>query len=435
VRTGSVFGPGSQDVHHIHSWHWSKPPSSGLVTGYVVAFQDDHDLDVFFAVERAPTAIGGVEFSFWLLQDNVQTSADGKFHGEHQTNDLLVVVKVESTHSEVQVFKWEGSHLSPLYSQHASCDDKHDHAPFACAIANHGPIDANGWADISAAHQDVIKPIHFIEGGINVGKVLGSKPAFQSVIFARREGFHSSAQLKDFLLGGFSTQQSTDLCGDGSTADPSVVITQTCYCTEIDSSGALLTYQHNVEVHHNGGSGLTNLVLTTNPEMSMTFEYMPSVFCPYGVLIGSAFYRTTSQTLQTSDTLTGKTSSGKTVTYSNSPITCDISGCAPYAAITLQTTCTVSSDGYYMILTDAICNRGNVALIVSAPTDSTGTTHVEVSSMQTSFTVMPNQCADAASPTIGLSSATSMGTVTVQGQSSLDGSQVSGSQSYQCYAP
>ncbi|KFZ38827.1 hypothetical protein HR45_05325 [Shewanella mangrovi] len=241
---------GSKDTQDVTEWWYkdgSVPDKDDLRNGYAAAYFIDNgagsdDLVFYFGAERYANN-GDAVMGFWFFQDKVGTGPNNRFTGQHQENDLFIIMEYPQDSNSVpfvQVMRWVNSggdvaeNLELLYASGnagAKCLTAGD-SGIACAITNETPElagVANGlWPYENKEGIANTYPYEsFFEGRLNVSKAFAEVgiteiPCFSSFLIETRSSRSETAQLKDFLGGDFP------LC--------SIAITKTCGATELTGS-------------------------------------------------------------------------------------------------------------------------------------------------------------------------------------------------------
>lgn len=241
---------GSKDTLDVTEW-WYKdgavPDKDDLRNGYAAAYfinngSGSDDLVFYFGAERYANN-GDAIMGFWFFQDKVGPGPGNKFTGQHQENDLFIIMEYPQDSNSVpfvQVMRWVNSggdvseHLELLYASGdagAKCLSAGD-TGVACAITNENSElagVANGlWHYENKAGIPNTYPYEsFFEGRLNVTQAflaagVNEIPCFSSFLIETRSSRSETAQLKDFLGGDFP------LC--------SIAIAKTCSATELTGS-------------------------------------------------------------------------------------------------------------------------------------------------------------------------------------------------------
>jgi hypothetical protein len=239
--TSIFWKGGSKDTLDIPNW-WHKdgsvPDKDDLTNAYAAAYlvpndvclngsgdpvlctdgtaipgavHDQGDLIIYFGADRFATN-GDAFLGFWLFQDNV-TLTSNQFDGQHTVDDILVVLDYPQSFGatpDISIFKWvlsggsESDHLD-LVGTFAGAECDQNGNKDACAIVNLTEV-GSPW-DYIPKGSGVDSPFpeqSFFSGGINITGILGSTPCINSFMVESRSSKSVTAQLKDFVLAGFS---------------------------------------------------------------------------------------------------------------------------------------------------------------------------------------------------------------------------------------
>jgi hypothetical protein len=211
-------GGGSKDVRDTTSWQYSSgdvaPDKDEILNAAAAGYKTDTDADgkkeliVFFTADRFAND-GDAQIGFWFFGDNVGPDGHGAFTGQHKTGDVLVLSDFSQggTVSTVNVYEWVGGKnpLSHLSTGTGSVDcGAASHNPYACAIENHTSTNSIWSYTPKSGPSGAYPQGSFIEGGINVTKLVpNSNGCFASFMAETRSSTSPTAQLKDFAAGSF----------------------------------------------------------------------------------------------------------------------------------------------------------------------------------------------------------------------------------------
>ena len=200
-------GGGSKDEQDISNWrHRSGTPLSkdDLSHAFAAAFTKNtasgpHTI-LAFGMDRFDTS-GNAQLGFWFLAQNAQPVAGGTFKGNHQDDDLLVLVNFANggTIPNLQVYKWvNGAVVSQGIGGTVSCSGGTIPGAGFCGITNAASVDAP-WTyenkDVGATTS--FPSGAFFEGGIDL-TALGLTGCFTGFIAESRSSTSITAVLKDF---------------------------------------------------------------------------------------------------------------------------------------------------------------------------------------------------------------------------------------------
>jgi hypothetical protein len=211
-------GGGSKDVRDTTAWQYSSgdvaPDKDEILNAAAAGYKIDTDGDgakeliVFFTADRFAND-GDSQIGFWFFGNVVGPDGAGKFTGSHKAGDILVLSDFSQGGSvaNVSVFEWIGGKnpLKQLATGTGSVDcDAASHNPFVCAIENDGPTPTLWPYTPKSGPANSYPTGSFLEGGINVTKLLGgTSTCFASFLAETRSSTSPTAQLKDFAGGSF----------------------------------------------------------------------------------------------------------------------------------------------------------------------------------------------------------------------------------------
>lgn len=211
-------GGGSKDVREIAAWQYSDgdvaPDKDEILNAAAAAYKIDTDADnvkeliVFFTADRFAND-GDSQIGFWFFKDDVHPNGSGAFTGQHKPGDILVLSDFSQggTVANLAAYEWIGGKnpLKLLNTGSGSVDcDASGHNTNVCAVENDGATPTI-WTYQSKSGAANSYPVgSFIEGGINVTKLVPSGvPCFASFMAETRSSTSPTAQLKDFASGSF----------------------------------------------------------------------------------------------------------------------------------------------------------------------------------------------------------------------------------------
>ena len=261
----SIFWKGgSKDVLDISKW-WHKdgsvPDKDEILHAFAAAYKNPNDVCysslgydpecddpdtrvvhyandtfIYFGLDRYDNS-GDAFAGFWFLQNDVAADpATSRFTDVHVgrnsdlPGDVLILVEYPQGSDAVPLIKayeWDplflppdnldenGHDIGPLEMIYNSATDSTEPAlcdsagnKLACAITNEELIAGSLWPYMSKDGTTDYPLETFYEGGINITQLLGGKNLCVSSFLAETRSSRSeTAQLKDFVLTGFS------LCG------------------------------------------------------------------------------------------------------------------------------------------------------------------------------------------------------------------------------
>lgn len=234
--TSYFTGGGSKDVRDVSSWRHSTgdvaPDKDEILNAFAAAYKadtDDADTDeeliVFFGADRFAND-GDAQMGFWFFKNNVTKKSDGTFSGVHANGDILVLSDFSGGGkvSTMTAYTWDNGKLKALNLSNSVVDCSATHNADLCATENGSTVDSLWSYQPKGAAADKYPIGSFLEGGINVSHLLPTTDGcFASFLAETRSSTSTSAQLKDFALGGFPVcASSTSLNDTAATADPTV---------------------------------------------------------------------------------------------------------------------------------------------------------------------------------------------------------------------
>ncbi|NVK21269.1 MAG: hypothetical protein HWD86_02010 [Kangiellaceae bacterium] len=263
---------GSKDTEDVTQW-WYKdgavPDKDDLRNGYAAAYNSADDLIFYFGAERYANN-GDAIMGFWFFQDKVGPDGSNRFTGQHQENDLFIVMEYpQGSNAEpfVQVMRWVNSggdvddNLQVIYNSGdagAKCNGPNDPG-IACAITNDGDFSTIWDYQSKSGAAGTYPPESFFEGRLNVSDALAlvgvsEVPCFSSFLIETRSSRSETAQLKDFLGGEFP------LC--------SIAVTKTCSASEL-TAGNQFTIDYTINLQNTGvGSIAASETVTVDDQPS-----------------------------------------------------------------------------------------------------------------------------------------------------------------------
>ena len=235
ANTDSYTGGGSKDPNDLSQWRWSGNPTPNKDTindGYAAAYvAPNTSFELMFGANRA-SASGDANIGVWFFQNPVGLNPNGTFSGLHKNGDIFVISAFTGGGSDpgIQVLFWDSTCASGTSHPTAGqCADSNlrliavqpsatscSSSPY-CAATNTGTTAAS-WVPGGLSAQ------LFFQGGINLTAALGggSLPCFSGFLEETRSSASTSAQLKDFVLGGFPvcSLSISKACGTGMNGAP-----------------------------------------------------------------------------------------------------------------------------------------------------------------------------------------------------------------------
>ncbi len=320
-----LFKKGTKDILDITGWDFSPdqkaPPKDTFKFGYSAGYTSPSPLNDFvliFGGDRAAPN-GDANIGMWLLQatvvpclaggisaitnnadPNCTGRAAGTFSGQHFDHDIFVTSAFTNggTAPFLNIYEWDGGCRAPKGNAPVpigGCADDNLRllgsaaSSSLCGSASGCGV-VNSVTTNSSWEGDIASPLYF-GGGVDVSAALRSAgvthaPCFASFELETRSSQSSSAELKDFILGGFPecAIRVTKAC-----APPPAIVTI--------NSVSYVHYAFTGSVINDGGGSLFNLTVVD------TF--------PTG-------YRSGSGVLNQPTTPAGGLAKGQSATYSGS---------------------------------------------------------------------------------------------------------------------
>jgi hypothetical protein len=224
-------GGGSKDVNEVEgSWQYGTsndvvPDKDDLAHAFAQAYKTTTnnpdtgkpDTIVYFGVDRYDNN-GDAETGFWFFKNKVTLAANGQFSGKHSVGDVLVLADWGGSNpvGAMTVYEWIGG-KNPLrlvsdVQTGADCAKVTTTDNF-CAVVNRQNV-TQPWTFADKSGSTIIRPLELFEAGINVSKIFGEDRCFSSFLASTRSSHSTTAQLKDFAIGGF------EQCGASITITP-----------------------------------------------------------------------------------------------------------------------------------------------------------------------------------------------------------------------
>ena len=208
-------GGGSKDVRDIsgkNSWQYGTsndpiPDKDDIVNAFAAAYVDpaDNHTNLYFGMDRYDNN-GDAEAGFWFFKGLVTLGTAPNFNGLHQVGDVLVLINWGGSNpvGEMTVYQWVGGN-NPLLligdNLTADCATAGANDNF-CGVANR-TTDDPPWPFLDKGGSTDIRPLELLEAGIDLNALFGDDVCFSSFLAATRSSHSTTAQLKDFALGGF----------------------------------------------------------------------------------------------------------------------------------------------------------------------------------------------------------------------------------------
>jgi hypothetical protein len=239
-------GGGSKDISDIsgkNSWQYGTgndpiPDKDDITNAFAAAYTDpfdDHTI-IYFGMDRYDNN-GDAEAGFWFFKDIVTLGTEPNFNGVHEVGDVLVLINWGGSNpvGEMTVYQWVGG-KNPLAlvadNLTADCATAGTDDNF-CGVANRDVVDPP-WDFLDKGGSTDIRPLELLEAGLDINALFGEDICFSSFLASTRSSHSTTAQLKDFALGGFeqcgaelATQVSDTSILPGETVYDSATITVT----------------------------------------------------------------------------------------------------------------------------------------------------------------------------------------------------------------
>lgn len=241
-------GGGSKDVNDIHRWAYSgtdvAPDKNEIVNAAAAAYavpsgpgeDDPDDLVITFTSDRYSND-GDAAIGFWFFKKQVGTDGNGKFTGEHEDGDVLVVSDFNEGENvnTIRVFEWKKGVglVEPTIPGGTVFDCRAFGAnPNVCATQNATEQNAI-WPYTPKANVGTsgkYPAYTFLEGAVNISKIFpdSEDQCFASFLAETRSSTSPTAQLKDFVGGRFPIcEPATTLTAstpDGGETGPEIVV-------------------------------------------------------------------------------------------------------------------------------------------------------------------------------------------------------------------
>ena len=247
AETSFYTGGGSKDINDVSgkgSWQYGTsndpiPDKDDIVHAFAAAYvdpADDHTL-VYFGMDRYDNN-GDAEAGFWFFKGDVTQAAEPNFNGLHQVGDVLVLINWGGSNpvGEMTVYEWVGG-KNPLAlvadNLTADCATAGANDNF-CGVANR-TTDNQPWPFLDKGASTSIRPLELLEAGIDLNALFGDDICFSSFLASTRSSHSTTAQLKDFALGGFESCSAalttTPSPGAGGSVTPGTSVTDTATIT------------------------------------------------------------------------------------------------------------------------------------------------------------------------------------------------------------
>ncbi len=205
---------GSKDDLDVSQWRWtdgSVPDKDDLLDAFAALYKNPADSHVilYFGADRYANN-GDSQIGFWFFKNTVGLNADGTFSGVHQVGDLLILSDFTQGGAvpTVKVYAWVGSGGSdgPLDLRLTGLDCANS-APDDAVCGEVNSSDATSpWAYTPKSGTSGTFPHgSFFEAGLDLTVLMPQISCLSSFIAETRSSQSVTAELKDFVLGGFDT--------------------------------------------------------------------------------------------------------------------------------------------------------------------------------------------------------------------------------------
>jgi hypothetical protein len=239
----SIFTTGgSKDDLDIPSWRHkdgSVPPKDEITNAYAAKYIVSGEQILYFGADRFAQN-GSADFGFWFFRSPVSTNTDGTFSGTHvgtpsTPGDILILGTFTQggATSNIRVFEWVGTggNATSNGTVEGPTGAFGDCVPGStndqgCGTVNSGLVPVAWPYTPSQGAAGSIPSGGFVEGGINLTD-LGIPGCFSSFMAETRSSPSVDATLKDFVLGNFEACDSNLTTTPGTSATPSVALTDT----------------------------------------------------------------------------------------------------------------------------------------------------------------------------------------------------------------
>jgi hypothetical protein len=278
LAPATVFsGGGSKDTSDLTQWRYkqtgSVPDKDDITNAYAAAYQPaGGDMIIYFGADRFSNS-GDALLGFWFFKSNVQLLNNGRFAGEHQVGDVLILASFSNGGStaSIQALEWVGSGgnvnggtLKLLLDQNFDCSAADDST--ACATTNTAVAPTPAWSYITKGTNTSgpFPPFTFFEGGVNMTKLFASEgavPCFASFLAETRSSTSVSATLKDFVVGSFP------VC--------SIEVTAECPSATLSDDQSEFIYTYNWTVTNSGAGTIHDVAVSAAGQQFVIPELAP----------------------------------------------------------------------------------------------------------------------------------------------------------------
>lgn len=240
----TIFTGGSTKDHlAIEGWLHSAgsvPDKTEILNAYAAKYisTDTDSLGdeiLYFGADRLAQN-GSTDFGFWFFRNEVTALANGTFSGTHTgtlavPGDILILGTFTQggAATNIRVFRWVGSggnESGTIQGPDASFADCFPGGAndSGCATVNDQVIPVAWPYTPKSGPSGSVPSGGFLEGGINLSDI-GLAGCFRSFLAETRSSPSITAVLKDFVLGQFEACDSTLTTTPGTSASPSVALT------------------------------------------------------------------------------------------------------------------------------------------------------------------------------------------------------------------
>lgn len=213
VDTTYFTGGGSKDVRDVSLWKYngnSVPDKNQITNAYAAQYTKNGSQFIYFGADRFSND-GDSSLGFWFFKGPVSLD-NGQFVGNHQDGDLFIVSDFSNGGSvgTVVAYRWSGGADGSLTGPITAGGDCAT-APGTANICGrvNGSETTSPWAYTPKANVGVpgtFPANTFFEGGIDLTAFAGGQQVcFSNFLVETRSSTSTTAQLKDFALGGFDT--------------------------------------------------------------------------------------------------------------------------------------------------------------------------------------------------------------------------------------
>lgn len=238
--------PDKDNLLHAFAARYSLTPKAAAASGTACPAGTSTSCEMlFFGSDRYDNS-GDAQQGFWFFQRPVglgTTSLSGgqTFTGLHTNGDILIISNFSNggTVSTISVFAWDSAVTNNLRllgtSDAAKCSSGSASGDAFCGIVNPSNGTAAPWSFRDKSGNSTYLNGEFYEAGINLSLLGLQDECFSSVLSETRSSTSTTATLKDFVLGQFSTctvtASSAPTVGSGATVTPGTSVADTATIT------------------------------------------------------------------------------------------------------------------------------------------------------------------------------------------------------------